>query len=65
MLSKVEIRNISSTMTEVIMDGKDISDKLSALTYQHRAGETPKLILELVPGTLNLVSKGCEVEKTP
>lgn len=62
MLAKVEIRNISDKTTEVIVDGRDISDKISALTYQHCAGEPPKLILEMVPGTLDIVSNGCEVE---
>ena len=65
MLAKVEIRHIGGIATEVIVDGRDISKKLSAITYQHRAGETPKLILEMVPGTLNLASNACEVEKEP
>ncbi|MEY8405008.1 hypothetical protein AALA54_17215 [Oscillospiraceae bacterium 44-34] len=65
MLAKVEIRNISAKTTEVIVDGRDISDKISGLTYQHCAGETPKLILEMVPGTMDIVSNGCRIEKEP
>ena len=65
MLAKVEIRNISAKTTEVIVDGRDISDKISGLTYQHCAGETPKLFLEMVPGTMDIVSNGCRVEKEP
>ena len=62
MLSKVEIRNICGAVSDVVIDGKDISKTLTALTYEHRAGKMPKLILEVVPGTLDIISEGCEVE---
>lgn len=65
MFAKVEIKHVGGIATEVIVDGKDISDQLSALTYEHRAGEMPKLILEMVPRTFNLASNGCKVEEKP
>ncbi len=65
MLAKVEIKNICNALSEVIVDGQDLSNTLSAITYQHRAGETPKLILELIPRALDIVSNACEVKKEP
>lgn len=62
MLAKVEIRNICAKTTEVIVDGKDLSKTLIGLSYEHRAGELPTLILEVMPGTLDIVSNNCEVE---
>lgn len=50
------------SLSEVVINGKDISKTITALTYEHRAGELPKLILEMVPGTLDIISNGCEVE---
>ena len=58
MLAKVEIRNICGAVSDVVIDGKDISKTLTALTYEHRAGELPKLILEVAPGMMNIISKG-------
>ncbi len=63
MLAKVEIKHVGGIATEVIVDGQNISDTLSAITYQHRAGENPKLVLEMIPGAFSLASNACEVEK--
>ncbi|NCE81747.1 hypothetical protein D1156_11900 [Neglecta sp. X58] len=65
MLANVEIRHVGGIATEVIVDGQDVSNMLSVVTYQHRAGEAPKLILEMVPGTFNLASNACKVEEKP
>ena len=62
MLAKVEIRNICGAVSDVVIDGKDFSETVTALTYEHRAGELPKLILEVAPGTLDIISNDCEVE---
>lgn len=62
MLAKVEIKNICASVSDVIVDGKDLSKTLTGLSYEHRAGELPKLILEVMPGTLDIISNNCEVE---
>ena len=39
-----------------------MSDKITAFTFHHQAGEIPKLTLEIVPDLLELEADECVVE---
>ena len=60
-LPEVKIKDFGS-FAEVLIDGENVSNRITAFTFHHQAGEIPKLTLEIVPDSLELESGGCEVE---
>ncbi len=60
-LPEVKIKDFGS-FAKVLIDGKNVSDKITAFTFHHQAGEIPKLTLEIVPDLLELEADECAVE---
>ena len=60
-LPEVKIKDFGS-FAKVLIDGKNVSDKITAFTFHHQAGEIPKLNLEIVPDLLELEADECVVE---
>lgn len=61
MLANVKIEDRGEDAT-VLVDGKDISGKVTAIRYVRIAGQPPKLILELTPQDFELNAEKCEVK---
>lgn len=63
MLADVKIDDLGLGASRVIIDGEDISNKISEVTYHHKAGELPTLTLTLVPQGTSISMKQVKIKE--
>lgn len=57
-LAKVVIR-YDGTVTSVMVDGKELGDKVSKITFTQRGGQVPTVTLELLLDKVEIQAVGC------
>ena len=60
--ASVEIRCNGNT-SSVVIDGKEVSHKVSAIVFQHEGGDYPRVYLEIPVDSVSVVGSQIQVKK--
>ncbi len=62
MLANVKIEDTGFGTCRVFIDSEDISDRISEVTYHHKAGEEPTVTITLVPQDASISMKNVRIK---